>query len=188
MSTSWIEISELDSIRANALGERVSPSRRCGPLSVFDYIIDSGGEIVDAGARHNDRIPAAVCFLGDPEELAAIIFAEFHVEMLPFDLQLPRLDEIVHLKKRRSLRWLGSKREADFWAKNAPCEYLVDSLESTTPGRLFGIGNGEVDLLLKRINSRDVDADFVADGVSSVASTPDQPPLGSIESIKIIRQ
>ena len=71
--------------------------RRCGPLSVFDYIIDGGGEIVHSGARHDDRIPAAVRFLGDPEELAAIIFAEFHVEMLPFDLQLPRLDEIVHL-------------------------------------------------------------------------------------------
>ena len=80
-------------------GARRARSTLCrrGPLSVLDYIIDSGGKIVHASAWHDDGIPTSVSFLGDPEKLAAIIFAEFHVEMLPFDLQLPRLDEIIHL-------------------------------------------------------------------------------------------
>ena len=38
-------------------------------------------------------------FLGDSEEFATVILAEFHVETLSLDLQLPRLDEIIHFCK-----------------------------------------------------------------------------------------
>jgi len=96
VSTGWIELSELH-VQTKLAGRARSTLRRRGPLSVLDYIIDSGGEFVHASAWHDDGIPTSVSFLGDPEKLAAIIFAEFHVEMLPFDLQLPRLDEIIHL-------------------------------------------------------------------------------------------
>src|SRR5947209_19382188 len=102
-------------------------SRR-GPLRVIDYDVDCRGEILDPGARHNDRVAAAVRFLRNPEELAAVVLTEFHVEMFAFDLQLPGLYEVIHrFKKRRSLGRLGGKREADFWLKKAACEYLVDS-------------------------------------------------------------
>ena len=96
----WIAFSKRDFGRTsitNALGQAVSPLRRRRPFGLLDHVIDSGREILNARARYDDCVPAAVGFLGDPEEFTAIVFAEFNVEMLPFDLQLPRLDEIIHL-------------------------------------------------------------------------------------------
>src|SRR4029077_11715730 len=95
----WIAFSERDFGRTSvtdALAEPVSPLRRRRPFGVLDHVINSGREILNARARYDDCVPAAVGFLGDPEEFNAIVFAEFNVEMLPFDLQLPRLDEIIH--------------------------------------------------------------------------------------------
>ena len=39
-------------------------------------LADRGREIIDARARHNDRVPAAMCFLGDPEKLAHVVLPE----------------------------------------------------------------------------------------------------------------
>jgi hypothetical protein len=84
------------------LGEEFAKgSEACAPsgwstLGVFDHVLDSGGEILDAGAWNDDRVAAAMRFLCDAEKLPAIILAKLHMEMLPLDLQLPRLDEIVH--------------------------------------------------------------------------------------------
>jgi hypothetical protein len=96
----------------------ISFLRRCGPFCVIDHVVDRGRKFFHARARDNDGIAAAMCFLGNPEELAALIFAQFHVEMLAFDLQLPRLNQIIHVcKKRRSLGRFSSKREVDFLAE-----------------------------------------------------------------------
>jgi hypothetical protein len=77
-----------------AAPQKISSRRRS--LGVFDHVVDGCGEILDAGAWNDDRVAAAVRFLGDAEKLPPIILPELHMEMLPLDLQLPRLDEIVH--------------------------------------------------------------------------------------------
>ena len=66
------------------------------PLSLLDHVVDRRGKIIDARAGHDDRVTAAVRFLRDAEKFAAVIFAELHVEMLTFDLQLPSLYEVIH--------------------------------------------------------------------------------------------
>jgi hypothetical protein len=70
-----------------------------GSLGVIDHIIDRRGELLHARARDDDSVAATVRFLGDAEEFAAIILAEFHVEVLAFDLQLPGLYEVIHFGK-----------------------------------------------------------------------------------------
>jgi hypothetical protein len=50
-----------------------------------------------ASARDNDRVPSSVRFLRDPEKSAAIVFTKLHVETLPFDLELFRLDDAIHV-------------------------------------------------------------------------------------------
>src|SRR2546423_3532478 len=101
VSTRWIELSALDAYK-RARRARASLSW-CDPLGVLDYVVDRPGKIIDAGARNNDRVPAPVRFLGDPQEFTPVVLAELDVEMLPFDLQLPGLNEIIHAcKKPRS--------------------------------------------------------------------------------------
>ena len=70
--------------------------RRCGPFRVVDHIIDRRREFLHAGARDNDGIAAAMRFFRDPEKLATVVLAEFHVKVFAFDLQLPGLYEVIH--------------------------------------------------------------------------------------------
>jgi hypothetical protein len=81
-------------------GAEISEATRClsrGALGVVDYFVDCGSKLIHARARDDDGITATVCFLSDAKEFAAIVLAEFHVEMLALDLQFPRLDEIIHV-------------------------------------------------------------------------------------------
>src|SRR5437773_11620086 len=59
--------------------------------------VDGGSELVRPSARDDDRISPAMGFLGNAKESSPIIFTEFHVEVLPFDLDLLRFDNIVHV-------------------------------------------------------------------------------------------
>jgi len=94
----WIAFAESDSDSAffNLLGERVRLLRWRGPFGLLDHIVDRRGEFIDARAGHDDRIAAAVGFLGDAEEFAPVVLAELDVKMLTFDLQLPSLYEVIH--------------------------------------------------------------------------------------------
>ena len=95
--------------------------RRRGSFGVVDHFVDRRGEIIDAGARHNDCIAAAMRFLSYAKELAPIVLAELNVETLSFDLQFPYLNEIIHVcKKPRSLGRLPNKRKADFLIGKPP--------------------------------------------------------------------
>ena len=60
------------------------------------HVLDGGSELVRSGARDDDRISPAMGFLGNAKESSPIVFTEFHVEMLPFDVDLLRFDNIVH--------------------------------------------------------------------------------------------
>jgi hypothetical protein len=77
------------------------------------HFVDGGREMNDTRARDDDRVPSPVRFFGDPEKSAAIVFTEFDVETLPFDLELFRLDDAVHFpEKRSSLGRLAYRVEA----------------------------------------------------------------------------
>ena len=82
---------------------------------MLDYVVDRRSEIVDSRAGDDDGISASMSFLGDPKKFTPVVLAEFNVEMLPFDLQFPGLNEIIHAcKKPRSLGRILTKREAVF--------------------------------------------------------------------------
>jgi hypothetical protein len=65
-------------------------------LRVVHHIIDRGREFLHARARDNDGIAATMRFLGDAEEFATVVLAEFHVKVFAFDLQFPGLYEVIH--------------------------------------------------------------------------------------------
>jgi hypothetical protein len=61
------------------------------------HVVDGGSELVRPGARDDNGISPAMGFLGNAKESPSIVFTEFHVEVLPFDLNLLRFDNIVHV-------------------------------------------------------------------------------------------
>ena len=57
-------------------------------------------KIFNAGTRHDDAVTAAVSFLSDAQEPAALILSELDVEMLALNLQFSRLDDVIHFDLR----------------------------------------------------------------------------------------
>jgi len=57
-------------------------------------------KIINARARHDDAVPAAMSFLGDTQEPAALILPELDIKMLALNLQFFRLDDAVHFALR----------------------------------------------------------------------------------------
>ena len=53
-------------------------------------------KIINARARHDDAVAAAVSFFRDTQEPAAVIFSELYIEMFALNLQFFRLDDIIH--------------------------------------------------------------------------------------------
>jgi hypothetical protein len=68
-----------------------------------ENVVDRSGEIVQPRARDDDGVPPAMRFLGDSQESSALILAKFEMKSLPFDLNLSRFKNAVHLKTHRSL-------------------------------------------------------------------------------------
>jgi hypothetical protein len=66
-------------------------------LSRSEHVVNGSGEFVRSGARDDNGISPAMGFLGNAKESAPIVLAEFHVEVLPLDLDLLRFDNIIHL-------------------------------------------------------------------------------------------
>jgi hypothetical protein len=57
-------------------------------------------KVINARARHDDAIAAAVSFLCDTQESTPLIFPELDIEMLALNLQFSRLDDVVHFALR----------------------------------------------------------------------------------------
>ena len=57
-------------------------------------------KIINAGARHDDAVPAPMSFLSDTQEFAAVVLPELDIEMLALNLQFFRLDDVVHFALR----------------------------------------------------------------------------------------
>ena len=61
-----------------------------------ENVADRRREIIQSCARHNDRVPPAVSFLGYPQEFSTLVLAEFEMKPLPFDLNFLRFENAVH--------------------------------------------------------------------------------------------
>ena len=73
-------------------------SRRA--LVVCQNFSNCSRKVIDASARHDDAIAAAVSFFGDTQELASLIFPELDIEVLALNLQFSRLDDVIHFALR----------------------------------------------------------------------------------------
>lgn len=105
-------------------------------------------------------------FLGNAKESPTIVFAEFHIEVLPFDLDLLRFDNIVHVRAESDRRATFGKQKIrlnfatkrSFKAGSAP----AFAVRSTVVGGK--IGYREVNLSLELVYPRHVHTQFIAYG------------------------
>jgi hypothetical protein len=61
------------------------------------HVVDGGSKLGRPSARDDDGISPAMSFLGNAKESPPIVFTEFHIEVLPFDLDLLRFDNMIHV-------------------------------------------------------------------------------------------
>jgi len=140
---------------------RVRPQRRTGtprrgvptncgqPLSwrcfaVRKNVRNRRRKLFNAGTRHDDTVTAAVSFLSDAQEPAALIFPELDVEVLALNLQFFRLDDVVHFALRPPS--LGTRPLK--WKKN-PC-LLREFLPGWLLGKIAIIDGSEAPSALRR--------------------------------------
>jgi hypothetical protein len=71
-------------------------------------------KLINAGAGHDDAVPAPMSFLSDTQEFTSVVLPELDVEVLALNLQFFRLDDVVHFALRPPS--LGS--ETLKWKKN----------------------------------------------------------------------
>jgi hypothetical protein len=71
-------------------------------------------KVINAGARHDDAVPAPMSFFSDTQEFTAVVLPEFDIEMLALNLQFFRLDDVVHFALRAPSLGSGTLK----WKKN----------------------------------------------------------------------
>jgi hypothetical protein len=71
-------------------------------------------KLINARARHDDAVPAPMSFLSDTQEFTAVVLPELDIEMLAFNLQFFRLDDVVHFALRAPSLGSGTLK----WKKN----------------------------------------------------------------------
>jgi hypothetical protein len=71
-------------------------------------------KVINARARHDNAVSAAVSFLGDTQESTALVLPELDIEMLALNLQFFRLDDVIHF----ALRAPSLGNETLKWKKN----------------------------------------------------------------------
>ena len=71
-------------------------------------------KVINAGARHDDAVPAPMSFLSDTQEFTAVVLPELDIEMLALNLQFFRLDDVVHFALRAPSLGSGTLK----WKKN----------------------------------------------------------------------
>jgi hypothetical protein len=97
-------------------------------VAIHQNVSNCRRELLNPSTWNDDAVTAAVSFLSDTQESSAVVLPELDVEMLAFNLQFFRLDDVVHFALRPPS--LGSRLVK--WKKN-PCplrEFLVGSLLS----------------------------------------------------------
>ena len=84
-------------------------------FAVCQNFSDRRRKVVHAGAGHYDAVAASMSFFGDAQESPAVVLTELHVEMLTFDLQFSRLDDVIHFSLRPPSLDSGTPE----WKKNS---------------------------------------------------------------------
>jgi len=97
-------------------GQRVPPLQRLSwrGFAVCKNFRNYRRKFINSRARHDDAVAAAVSFLCDTQEPAALIFAELDIEVLALNLQFFRLDDVVHFALRAPSLGNGTLK----WKKN----------------------------------------------------------------------
>jgi hypothetical protein len=98
-------------------------SSRC-LLGALDYFCDCCRELIDACARDDNGVAAAMRFLGNAQEFAPIVLAELYVESFALNLKLSRLDDIIHFLEPASLVLRTDKMKEDFARIYAPSSLM----------------------------------------------------------------
>src|SRR3954454_7982548 len=113
-------------------GQRVPPLQQLSwrGFAVRKNFSNYRRKFINARARHDDAITAAVSFLCDTQEPAALIFTELDIEMLALNLQFFRLDDVVHFALRAPSLGSGTLK----WKKN-PQAFKGISYPRPTLGR-----------------------------------------------------
>src|SRR6476646_8061659 len=89
-------------------------------------------KFINTRARHDDAVAAAVSFLCDTQEPAALIFAELNIEVLALNLQFFRLDDVVHFALRAPSLGNGTLK----WKKN---QQLLRGISRRSPLAKIGV-------------------------------------------------
>jgi hypothetical protein len=100
-------------------------------------------KVIDAGARHDDTVAAAMSFLGDAQESPTLVFSELHVEMFALNLQFSRFDDVIHFPLK------APTLPHPFWGMEEKSAGFVEFL--CAPGGQAGypmVGNGAPELLI----------------------------------------
>lgn len=170
-----------------------SVSRR--PYGVFNHFADCRCELVHPSARNNDRIPAAMGFLGNSQELSTLVLAEFHVKVFPFDLELPCFDDVVHFKKTADCTARRSNKGRTFCKRLVPRKKLLPpfTLKSARfANARFGgfpfICQCKIDLALKCVHARDENTHLITDSETPSRSSAEQAALRGVKLVEIIIQ
>ena len=64
-------------------------------------VVDRGSKFIESCAWDDDRISAPMGFLSDAQKSPTLIFAEFEMKPLSFDLNFFRFENAVHLNQPR---------------------------------------------------------------------------------------
>jgi|SRR6185369_2857884 len=97
-----ISDSEPAAASANALKTTRSTFQQlswCG-FAVGQNFSNGRRKVINAGARHDDAVPAPMSFLSDTQEFTAVVLPELDIEMLALNLQFSRFDDVVHFALR----------------------------------------------------------------------------------------
>src|SRR6185369_6041147 len=71
-------------------------------------------KVINAGARHDDAVPAPMSFLSDTQEFTAVVLPELDIEMLALNLQFSRFDDVVHFALRARVYGFGGENGRKF--------------------------------------------------------------------------
>jgi len=92
---------------------RSTSLRKLPLLARAENVTDGRGEITQARAGNDDRVPATVSFLGNAQKSATLVLAEFEMKPLSFDLNFFRFENAVHLETFMSLERSAEELEAN---------------------------------------------------------------------------
>ena len=123
------ELASLPATTPKTIGSRLS---RCG-FAVRKNFRNRRRKVINTRTGHNDAVTAAVSFLCDTQEPAALIFPELDIKVLALNLQFFRLDDVVHFALRAPSLGNGTLK----WKKNPRLFKGISYLATSGPNHVL---------------------------------------------------